>query len=275
MSKLTPKTQGFVWRSLLTTRRYLSMAVGLLLLTLLTLLFGIWPQIQSVMTGWSTLQKQQQVVERLERKTAELEQVPLSQAYSKAEQVSQTLPSGKQLLSLLSALNTVVTASQVRVTQIELSPGSIATESAQVAAPTTTSKTKKKVASTKPKEEYDSIDIELTIEGSLPSINGFLDRIESTAPLMLVTDLSLSQRANKDAPAGQFQATLVVSSYYFTKTVSAALEAPLPQLGSTETESLAALAKFAYPTRQSATSIQGGGLDDLFGVQLREAIKEE
>lgn len=276
MSSLSapPPTTAYTAHTALTVRRYLSATMGVVLLGIVLIALGIYPQLGSLQTGWQTWQKQRASVSSLERKSNQLEEVQLSEAFAKVDQVNKVMPSGKQLLATLVALNQVVSQSKVHITGIELAPGSIASDSAETTAKTSAAaKAKAKGKSVRPRSDYDSIDIELSVEGTLPDINEFLTRMESIAPLMIVTDLSLNLGALEHADSTRiFQTKVGVSSYFFTKSITSTVESAIPQLGTGERSTLDLLASFVYPVQDNATQVQGGGLDDLFGVQLQQEL---
>jgi hypothetical protein len=201
-------------------------------------------------------------VAKLEKKVQELEGVTTSVAYAQSDQVNQALPSRKPLLELLTNMNSVVQSSQVVITNIELSPGQIASAGADttdVPVPLTPVKTGA--------GDYDELEIEMSAEGTLDQINSFLNSVEKIVPTTTVTKLSLEKQPQKTGQTQQrFEADLALTSYYFTKPVSAAIDAPLPPIGPAEEEVLAKLKTFTYTPLVKQQMIQGGGLEDLFGV---------
>ncbi|HYD34546.1 MAG TPA: hypothetical protein VD999_00605 [Vitreimonas sp.] len=268
MAKLTLTNQPQLsLRYLTTTRRFLLFAVGLAGISVLLFLMVIIPQVQSSLAVWNVMSKEQNMVDQLNKKVTELQQISFSPSYAKADKVNAILPSKKPLLELLTNLNGVIQDSGVVVTNIELSPGSIASESSGTSsAPSAVARNRKKTSTVA--REYDELDVLLTTEGSLAEINVFLESVEKITPASTVTSLSLSKplRPGKSAAESVYEAELLITSFYFTKSVSAALEAPLPPLGAAEEKVLQEVDTFVFSEIQAPTVIQGGGLEDLFGV---------
>ncbi len=260
------------YRYYLTTRKYAVLAGGVVLLCIGLVVVGIVPQAQAALTLWSDWQTEKKMVAQLEKKANELSTVQSSLAFAKAETVNQVLPAKKPLLELLSAVNLAATTTQVQVADISLSPGNIATDAASLAAaPASTGKTTRKGSGAAAvKKAYEALEVSLKVTGPLTSINQFFIQVEKTAPASILTSISLSKMQRQalqaaDAPE-QFEAKITITTYYYTQSVTAALEAPLPPITAVEEKVLAELDTFTYPTVQSQLQIQGGGLVDLFGA---------
>lgn len=250
-------------RYILSTRKFGLMTVGVIGLAVLLVVVVILPQIQGSVATWGTLSKERKTVAQMEKKSAELSNFASSPLLAKSSQVDLLLPNSKPLLELLTGLYQVANVNQVNFTDVELAPGSIATESSQVV-------TRRK------NTDYDSIDVALTVRGDLEQLNRFFDAIENVAPLSIITQLTLNQRrvtttrqqaiATPTTPSTEFEANIIVTTYYFTKPVTAALQTPLPPIGAAEEELVAKFDNFNYVTLQQQTDIQGGGQSDLFGT---------
>jgi Tfp pilus assembly protein PilO len=252
-------------RYLLISRRWLLLTVAAIILGLVLVMAVIVPQVQAALTTYQDWQKERAAVAKLEKKAADLQQVSTSLAFAKADQVNQALPSKKPLLELLSGLSQVATQTKVNFTNIELSPGSIASTSATTdnkQAAGSRNANKKKAATAN--REYDDLEVQIRIEGELSQINQFLDQVEKLAPATTITSLTLDKKNRTGAVIETFEAEVVLTSFYFTKSVSAALEAPLPPLGDSEEQLLSQLDTYIYPSVQAPQQIQGGGQGDLF-----------
>lgn len=267
LSNITP-------RYLMDTRRYLSLAILFGFVSLLVLGVGVIPQIQAALQIQQETNVENKKLTALEQKVRQLENVLTPEILAQIDTVNLLLPSRKPLLDLLSSLNVVAGQAQVSFTGIELSPGSIATDSASLADQGTKRKGKGSSAS-------DSLDVKLKVQGSLAQLNQFFELVERTTPLTTITSLSLSPKnkavgltsegllqTNEEDPtlAQQYEAELDVSAAYFTQSVSAAVDAALPTLNRSQQEIVDELATFSVQQVNQQPSIQGGGLEDLFGV---------
>jgi hypothetical protein len=253
-------------RYLMITRRYLVWSVGLGIVAVGLLFFAFTSQLQSILTARATMSREQKKLDQLQRKNLELQQLTSSPAFSQISTVNLVLPSRKPLIELLNGLNGAVFNSGVFVTSIELSPGKIASASADG----TEIKQPDEIPSDK---DYAVVDVSLTARGPLPKINAFFESIEQIAPLTTVTGLSLSKQGRaSNQTEDEFEAKLSITTYYFVKSIAAALETPLPVLGAEEEKALKDIATFTSGEEAPQTSIQGGGIQDLFGA---EALQRE
>jgi len=283
-SGLPFKLPALTPRYLFNTRRYLSLSVAIGAVALIMVVLGIIPQIQTTLAFQQKATTEGKKLASLEQKARQLEEILTPEILDQIDTVNILLPSKKPLLELLSSLNQIATQANVTFSGIELSPGTIASEAGAVV-PTSTSKTKAKAkkGTVKSSATSDTLDVKLTVEGDLVDLNQFFELVERTAPLTTVTSLSLSPK-NKalgslsggasrplEERLGQaYEADLLVSAAYFTQSISAAIDAQLPALSQSQQTIVAELATFSVQPFQKQPTIQGGGLQDLFGIQQSE-----
>lgn len=267
------------YRYLLNTRRFALLALGVVALGVGLFFLVIVPQFQAGMEIWGRLSKEQKVLAQLQKKDSELSDFANSPMLVKSAQVDLLLPGRKPLLELLTGLYQVATVNQVNFTDVELSPGKIASDSASPVTRNTQAGSK----------DYDSIDVALTVQGDLVQLNRFFDALENLAPLSIITNLSLNQsrtvntvgsRATTSPAAaeaansntGRFEADLVITTYFYNKSVSAAIQTPLPPIGAAEEALVAKLDGFTYVTLQPQLSITGGGQTNLFNTSDNQGV---
>lgn len=268
-------------RYLLTTRRPLLMTGILGVVSLVLLLAVGLPQIQQNFTLWNSWQKEKAARDQLRKKVAQLQQVSTDITADQAALVNTVMPSRKPLLELLSGLNQVALLTNVTFQTVELSPGSIATAAAETA-PTT-----KRTGNTrKANQEYETLEVDLTVTGRLGDINRFFQQVEQVAPATTITALSLQKQAGRAsltvatteqiAPADEvYEADMTVETYYFTKSISATLDSPLPTIGAAEQALLEQMRTYTKGSVQTQDRIEGGGLQDLFGSGIEELFKQQ
>lgn len=268
-------------RYLLTTRRPLLMTGILGVVSLVLLLAVGLPQIQQNFTLWNSWQKEKAARDQLRKKVAQLQQVSTDITADQATLVNTVMPSRKPLLELLSGLNQVALLTNVTFQTVELSPGSIATAAAETA-PTT-----KRTGNTrKANQEYETLEVDLTVTGRLGDINRFFQQVEQVAPATTITALSLQKQAGRAsltvatteqiAPADEvYEADMTVETYYFTKSISATLDSPLPTIGAAEQALLEQMRTYTKGSVQTQDRIEGGGLQDLFGSGIEELFKQQ
>lgn len=256
----TERKNQLNYRTFLINRRSLAIAIGLGIVTVLLVVFAIIPQFQETMELISQLNNEKPKLEKLQRKLVELDNIQFSPEFSQKEIVDAALPSRKPLLELLTSLNTIAEADRVSITEFTLNPGLIATSEAEIQADA------KKSAN---KDGVDSIDLEMTVVGTFDDVGRFMLDLEKISPFTTIVQLGLSSRASGDDftdAASDMQAKISTKSYFFTQSVSASVEAPLPTLNEREQEVLSELANFSNVDLPEQLEITGGGLEDLFGV---------
>lgn len=254
---------------LLATRSHLLYAIAVALGIALVIFVGIMPQIQSSLELASESQKEQPKLDKLKKKLVELENIQFTPEFAQEAIVNDALPSKKPLLELLTSLQSIASANQVFITNFELSPGDIATQSGGYNAPKTT-KGGRSAARKESNGAVDTLDVEMEISGSAAQVREFLVQLEKITPFTTITKLSV-EKVIKDAKEDDtLDATLTTETYFFTQSISATLDAPLPTLSSQEKQVLETLASFVANDLPEQTEITGGGLEDLFGVNPLE-----
>ncbi len=275
---MKPDKEKLNLRYILLTRKALLIAVAFVSVSVLMVLAVILPQIRQSYTLWSSWRKELANEDQLKKKVAQLQQVSSDATAEQAALVNQVLPSKKPLLELMSVLGQVAQASEVSFSTVELSPGKIATGSTDTpeVKPKTTKKNDKKT-STRPVTPYETLEVDLTVSGTLANINRFFQQVEQVAPATTITSITLDKAkrntktvatsANESsANAEIYEAQIVVETYYFTKSISATLDAPLPLIGTTEEALLVQLATYLKGITLPQDRVEGGGLNDLFGT---------
>lgn len=260
---------------LLTTRKNLIAAVALVLTTLVLFFLGLG-QVSNALGARQTLATEQAKIRQLNTKAQELEQLKFSPEFSQAEEINRVLPSHKPLLELLNNLNAVAGESGVSITEFEVSPGEIASDSTQRSDAETSSRRRN--------TDYDQLDLELTIVGQLGQVKNFMELIERVSPLTTITSLTIDRTIqNQQQELSERDATradLALSTYYYTKSISSTLSSPLPEISSAERSVFQAILDFTPPQLEEQNTIITGNNRDLFGigglnvVDLENAIEE-
>ncbi|MFH2118483.1 MAG: GspMb/PilO family protein, partial [Candidatus Paceibacterota bacterium] len=191
-------------------------------------------------------------------KAQELEQLKFSPEFAQAEQINRVLPSHKPLLELLNNLNSVAGETKVSITDFEISPGEIASDSTQA---------KEAGSSKKSNTDYDRLDLDLTIVGPLPQVRMFMDLIEKVSPLTTITNLTIDRKVNNSQIEDATRADLSLSAYYYTKPISSTLSSALPIISEEEKRVFQAILEFSPTQIEGQTTIISGNNNDLFGIQ--------
>ncbi|NCN51125.1 MAG: hypothetical protein GW925_01590 [Candidatus Pacebacteria bacterium] len=262
---MAAKKTAFNYKIIWITRRKLVYTIGLVALGMAIVAFAIYPQITESLSLNTKYSKEHPTLEKLQAKLLELQSIDSTTEFSQADVVNSALPSKKPLLEFLTSLNSIAIANNISVGNFELSPGQISTDSADA------TKTTKQAAAS-----VDTLDLELEIEGSFDGLQQFLLDIEKISPFTTITKLSLGQGAS-GADRGsdrQIKATLSTSTYFFTQSIKATVDAPLPKLTALDRNVLTALAQFQNYDLPEQTEIVGGGTEDPFGVDKLQILNE-
>ncbi len=219
-------------------------------------LAGIVTQVQEIISVNAEITKETPKLEKLQQKLVELQEVQFLPEYAQVELVNSALPSKKPLLELLTSLQSITSVNSVTISDFELSPGDIATSSAVAEA-----KAVRKV-----RGSIDQLTISLSIEGAEANVRQFLTQLEKITPFTTITQLSVERVEARGDSELITKAKLTTDTYFFVKSVSATLEAPLPKIADKDREVLDSLASFVANDLPEQTTVTGGGLEDLFGV---------
>lgn len=252
------------YRTFLVNRKSLAVGIGLSAVSAGLVLFAIIPQFQEILGLNSQLTNEKPKLERLQRKLVELDNIQFSPEFSQRAIVDAALPSKKPLLELLTSLHTISEADSVSIDDFSLSPGLVATSEAEIVADANRRANA---------EGVDTIDVEMTVTGTFANVSKFLINLEKISPFTTITQLGLSSRNSGDdfdEQASDMQAKITIQSYFFTQSIAASVEAPLPTLNALEQNVLSDLADFSNVDLPEQLEITGGGLEDLFGVDPLE-----
>lgn len=249
------KPKPFNLQLFLNTRRYLALAIAFGLGAAVLLFSATYPQVKGVVANNKELKQETEKLLLTKKKAAELSQLRSSPEFAQADKVNEVLPSHKPILELLSSVHRVAKEAQVGINNLEVSPGEIASEAAQV---------KKEAAG----KNYISLDLVLNVTGKRENVEQFMILIEQASPITTITKLSINT-STKKTELGERETTsaaLELSAYFFTKTIKATIEDPLPVIGQQERDVFQTIGEFESSGMEEQTKIIGGGKEDLFGV---------
>lgn len=250
------KKSDLSWRLFVYTRKELLFAIGIFFGAFLMVVLAILPQINTIQTTNAKLAKEKTELDKYTSKYKELEQIKLSPEFGQSEKIDSILPSKKPLLELMSAINAVAASSQVAITELKISPGEIATTSAQL-----------KQAYRQNPAAYDEIELSLKVYGQLNNIQQFMVMIEQISPITTITKITLNQSTNQQSGVVITTAQLSLQTNYFTQQIKTSLTAGLPKISNREKEIFATIQGFTIPEPEEQTEVTGGGQADPFAVE--------
>lgn len=252
---------------LITNRRYLVLSVLSGLISVFILFSGIVPRINELQTLRQDLQDGQDKLNLLRQKMTDFENIEAREAYSSLDTVNKILPSKKPLLELLASLNQMANKNRVSFLDLSLSPGEIASQSADFLNDAKKSNKKSQKTSPNSGKGYDTMNIELEISGLFSDVQEFFIDLERMAPLTTISSLSLDVKTDDIIQdSDQVQAKLVLVTYFFTQSITAKLDSPLPDIGKKERDIITEIEGYSLPQAYNQTQIEGGGFSDPFGL---------
>lgn len=252
----------FNYRYYLSIRRKLIYAIGILVLSFGLVVFAVIPAIQDIFKHQATIQKKKKDVAALQAKLLTLEQAETIQVVENSDLINSALLSKKPLLELMNSLSYVSHQADIKIDSIELTPGEISTESGQI----------KQVSRSRNSDAslgYESLNVSLVISGDLQNINQFIQTVERMIPVTDVMSITLNERQFVSAEGQKevsYESEIDLSTYYFTKTVQAAIDTPLAKMDGSEQEFLEELKTYYYPIFNPQFKIEGGGSTDFFKI---------
>ncbi len=231
-------------------RRMLVVSAAIGAASLLLIALGIWP-------AWQKIQKNAVAIRRLEQQVAKSSQrVTILSDLKEADQehfdrVSIALPEFKQPLHNLMAINTIASHSGVIIEDYNLNPGVVSTDSAQPEAkPTLTA------------QGVEIFKFEVTFSGSLEQIKEAFSQIESSLPLMDISQFDLSSSIRDEE---NYQVTLSIFSRYAAISSEAVAKQPVTKLNAEQLKVLEALQGYSLPGEGSDILPQQYDNQELFG----------
>ena len=177
-----------------------------LMLVVLVSLFWLRPKVMAIVKANRDLTTSRKTLAELTKKVTTLEGLSKPELTDKVDLVLQVLPSEKDVPITISTLKRVALNNNLVVSELSIPEvGEIASSSAET-------KTSKNV-----KEDIlPSLSVKLTLVGQRERIISFFKEVETTAPLMKVNGLAISQKAE-----GLDEALIDVRTYFlpFPKTI--------------------------------------------------------
>lgn len=222
----------------------------ILILVILVSLFWLRPKMATIIKAKRELAANKKALAALTQKVTTLEGLSQPELSEKVDLVLKILPSEKDVPGNLFVLKKLALNNELMVSELSIPEvGEIASSSAE------TKKTSKD-------EILPSLAVKLTLVGSREKIISFLQQVETVAPLMKVSGLTISQKME-----GLDEAMIDIRTYFllFPKTIGE-LEQPIVSVTSQEEKVFAQLNKieFFQESEGLSSSPLPGGKADLF-----------
>ncbi len=249
-------------------RKSLSLAVLMVILVVAGVVALIIPQAQAIMDNREELAAEKKKLTQLREKLAQLDRIKYDPSYFEStEIVNLALQDHKPLLEFLASLDQVTRATEIEVTDLELNPGALGSESA-------------KISSKNQKSGVDGLPVSFRISGSFEKASEFMELLEKIAPFTTINSFSVSEGRARSRVAQQpveneeedkVNIEMSCQSYFANVTANAQIGSPVPVLDIKDLEILEQLKEFQKIELPEQLDIQGG-LEDLFGLPSIEEI---
>ncbi len=222
------------------------------------------PRVLSLPQVYDDWQQEKKKLQQLQGKLASLENT-LQMADEVSLEITDTiLPSKKPLLELLTSLRRVEALAEVKVINLALSPGLLASSSSQLA-----DETKKR----RDAVGYEVLDLEMSVQGSFDQVQQFMILLEKITPFTTIQTFSLSENRQNASESGKtVSSNITTGTYFFTRSSAGSSSVTLTAMSQKERDVLQQLLTFQKSTLSDQTQVQGGGATDLFGVSGWEEL---
>jgi len=265
------------YRRLIFVRRFLILSVVMGITAVCIVLFAVIPQVQQIIETQTMIKTENDTLANLKRKIQGLAQITDLEEYANKDKVDEALPFQKPLLPILETARRVSAESGARLISIETTPGRLASISAQTSGVGLASDSAQP-GTPLSAQVYDNVgdqihgvdkmDISVSVQGTLAEISDFISKIERSTPITNVTEIRLDNEVRGVSGPPEFTAALRLSSYYFTRAIQVAIDAPLPETGAKERAFLNELEGYTISSQvTNSATVEGGGQDDLFGIR--------
>lgn len=256
------------FKLLLNTRKQLIIAIILIWGTVGLGFFAIKPQVETIFSTNQKLDQEKDQYQRITRKLEELKQIEVSDQFQQKEQVDHVLPSHKPVLELLFNLNQAVQLSGVTATNLQISPGEIATPSAELELLESGTAKKSDAPSTSKQRRYSNLALNLTVQGNSDAVDEFLELAERITPFTSIIELSIrgARGGDEERSTSSTEAEMTLHSYYYTQVITTDIDDSLPTVSDEELRAFNTIQQFVPSGFQQPTEVRNFNVEDLFEV---------
>jgi Tfp pilus assembly protein PilO len=209
--------------------------------TLLVLL----PKINQIMESRKKVESSRLMVNKLQTKATSLETMDMARTDRLYELVNIGLPSNKPFFEVIIQLQKVASDTEVGLGDFDLNPGSLATKEAKPNA-----------------AGQVAVSTALTVQGTYDNLVEFVNRLQKTLPLFLITGINFDTGANDSV-----RANMQLDVYYQPAPVLAknTVDVPLPTLERSTEDALNILASYHKPALDvDLPPLVDQGREDIF-----------
>ncbi|KUK79026.1 MAG: hypothetical protein XD95_0654 [Microgenomates bacterium 39_7] len=256
------------FKLLINTRKQLILAIIMIWGVVGLIFFAIKPQVETIFSTNQKLDQEKDQYQRITRKLEELKQIEVSDQFQQKEQVDHVLPSYKPVLELLFNLNQAVQLSGVNATNLQISPGEIATPSAELELLESGTSRKSDAPSTSKQRRYSNLALNLTVQGDSDAVDEFLELAERITPFTSIIELSIrgARGGDEEKSTSSTEAEMTLHSYYYTQVITTDIDDSLPTVSDEELRAFNTIQQFVPSGFQQPTEVRNFNVEDLFEV---------
>jgi hypothetical protein len=200
--------------------------------------FGIVPQVNDIFANQDKIEQEQQNLNNLNNKLKQVAEITSDSAFASIGIVDDILYTKNPFFESLYTISQLADDQNVSIPRLELSPGLIATPSAQFRAQQSARSAAARNASKKASEE---VPVFLEVRGQYNSLVNFLHNLENYTPFVSVV-YSEIQNSLSGSAVGQFEVLI----QYYPPDVTAKLEEALPSLSVEDQDTINLLRAFDF-----------------------------
>jgi hypothetical protein len=201
-------------------------------------IYGIIPKINNITLAYDAIKVEGDKLKILQDKYAQVNMIIDDPDFAQASIVDDILYSTNTFMPMMYTLSEVAVKNNVtNIVRLELSPGLVATPSAQT-------RTSQQSAASRlaAKKDSEGFTIFMELRGTYHQLVNFLHDLESYAPFNSVAYSEISNSLN-----GTATAQIEIMAQYYPPTLKAKPEDKLPSLTDTDKETLAAITRYTIP----------------------------
>ncbi len=247
-------------------RRFFTVSVLSWLIMAVLAVTVLVPQVKLIVEALTQLQEKETELTAITAKVSALQGIDTSLLTADIAVLETALPSQKPVLPLLYSLDKLAGASQVAISNFQVSPGDISTSSADLMSGTS--------LESQLAPGVLALPLDLDVTGSFSNMNTFFKTLDDVVPLIHVTSIEFAAYSGGSAQASAtssalFQANVSLESLYTANKKPGLAAAEKVDL-TPEEKNLVEKLRTAYQTRQADLALQqvqtatSGGRTNLF-----------
>ncbi len=211
------------------------------------------PQVQQMTEAINEMKSIKKTAEQAQTKLEQVEGLNSGKIESLINLAQQALPEHKPYYEVLMAIQQLSSETEVWAGDFDLTPGSLATKSAQPQIE---------------KAGYVTLATKLTVSGQSDNVIRFVERLQQSLPLVSITSITIGQEV-KGLDVSQRQASLDLQIHYVLPSNASKkdiIAAPLPVLSDSATSTLSQLSGYAkvQTVASSSASVSNYDRTDVF-----------